>query len=112
MHVFCACLCAADALLASKAHKQLLQPYQQRADAAVGFMLALHPPVPQPANGEGGAAVSCCGVEVTAGALQDPKVWVPRVPPVPRGCWRGPSGALFALLHYVQVCSYDTRCKT
>lgn len=49
--------CAADALLANKSNKQLLQPFDRRCANAVDFMVAVRP-----------------GLQVDVGALCDPKV--------------------------------------
>lgn len=46
---------AADELLAKKAHRELLQPYAERAAAALAFMRAVRP-----------------GLDAEAGALRDP----------------------------------------
>jgi pantetheine-phosphate adenylyltransferase len=54
----CTELRAADLLLASKNHRELLQPYDQRRRAAVKYMQAVRP-----------------GLQVEAGPLSDPKVW-------------------------------------
>lgn len=48
---------AADALLASKKNRDLLEPYEERLAAAVGYMQLLNP-----------------GATVTAGPLSDPQV--------------------------------------
>ena len=50
--------CPGDQLLVNKQHAELLQPYQQRMDASVAYMRAIRP----------------CPLEVTGGALLDPKV--------------------------------------
>lgn len=50
---------AADELLASKRNRELLEPYEERLAAAVGYMQALNP-----------------GATVTAGPLSDPQVRV------------------------------------
>ena len=49
--------CAGDLLLKNKEHAELLQPYEQRAEAAVRFIHAVRP-----------------GLKVQTAALRDPKV--------------------------------------